>query len=220
MPNTTRYVAFHKSRKRLPIVAVDIGYSSNARSCGIAWTGHKQPICLHFGKAIEKVAELCEKFEQPLLVIEAALSTFHRENGNPDIRGEFEKGRGWYWGPGAVSMIAASRFLLKLAELLPSNSRVLLGEAFLSNKPERTKHQADAAQIVAEFWQCPPQPLERGAEPLTHLISGVPSVRVFGTGAVHANNTLVPTRKGEAPLRAAQRGRWALKEKHHERKAK
>ena len=98
MSSTTRYVAFQKSLKRLPIIAVDIGYSSNKRSCGLAWTGHEEPICLQFGKAIEKVAELCGKFEQPLLVIEAALSIFHRKNGNPDIRGEFEEGRGWYWG--------------------------------------------------------------------------------------------------------------------------
>lgn len=191
MQETATYVAFDKSQVRLPIVAVDIGYSSKARSCGIAWTGHEQPICLHFGKAIEKVAELCREFEQPLLVIEGVLSTFHQKNGNPDIRGEFEKGRGWYWGPGAVSMIAASRFLLKLAELLPSNSRVPLAEAFLSNKPERTAHQADAARIVAEFWMCAPQQVERDAEPLIPIISGVPSIRVFGTDQVHAKNTLV-----------------------------
>lgn len=93
MRSTKPFVAFQQSRKRLPIIAVDIGYSAKAPSCGVAWTGHERPLCFQFGKAIAKVAELCVTFEQPVLVVEAALSTFHRKNGNPDIRGQFELGR-------------------------------------------------------------------------------------------------------------------------------
>jgi hypothetical protein len=40
-----------------------------------------------------------------------------------------------------------------------------------------------------------------------------PSIPIWWFGRAHAmvsNNTLVPTRKGEAPLLAAQHGRWAL----------
>lgn len=179
MRSTKPFVAFQQSLKRLPIIAVDIGYSAKAASCGVAWTGHETPLRLQFGKAIARVAELCVTFERPVLVVEAALSTFHRKNGNPDIRGQFEVGRGWYWGPGAVSVIAAARLLRELASLLPKSKRILLGEAFLSNKSDRTKHEADAAQIVQDFWRCRSEPMEDGAEPLSDLISGVPSVRVF-----------------------------------------
>jgi hypothetical protein len=202
MRSTKPFVAFQSSRRRLPIIAVDIGYSAKVPSCGIAWTGRERPICLQFGKAIGRVAELCVTFEQPVLVIEAALSTFHRQSGNPDIRGRFEVGRGWYWGPGAVSTIAAARFLRELARLLPIGKRILLGEAFLSNKSDRTRHEADAAQIAKDFWRCRSEMLEDGAEPLTDLISGVPSVRVFSAnGSVHVHKRLEPTRSRQ---RAAQ----------------
>ena len=36
-------------------------------------------------------------------------------------------------------------------------------------------------------------------------------MRIAGRSGRLPNNTLVPTRKGEAPLLAAQRGRWAMK---------
>jgi hypothetical protein len=203
MHSTSPFVAFQRSRKQLPIIAVDIGYSARARSCGVAWSGHEIPICLHFGNAVRKVAELCVTFEQPVLVVEAALSTFHRPNGNPDLRGSFEEGRGWYWGPGAVSVIAASRFLQMLAGLLPASKRVFLAEAFLSNKSERTKHAADAAQIVKEFWSRESQPIEGAAEPLSELIVGVPSVRVFSVrSAVHADKRFEPTRSKQRAARA------------------
>ncbi|MGH8503227.1 MAG: hypothetical protein ACREVE_12290 [Gammaproteobacteria bacterium] len=98
MRSTGPFTAFQRSRKRMPIIAVDIGYSAKARSCGIAWSGHESPICLHFGNAVRKVADLYVTLEQPVLVVEAALSTFHQPNDNPDLRGSFEEGRGWYWG--------------------------------------------------------------------------------------------------------------------------
>jgi hypothetical protein len=202
MRSTIPFVAFERSRKQLPIIAVDIGYSAKARSCGIAWSGREAPICPNFGNAVRKVAELCVESKQPVLVVEAALSTFHRPNGNPDLRGSFEVGRGWYWGPGAVSVIAASRFLQMLAGLLPDGKQVFLAEAFLSNKSERTKHTADAGRIVEEFWKCEPQLVENAVEPFSDLIVGVPSVRVFGVRSlVLANKRLEPTRSKQ---RAAQ----------------
>lgn len=173
------FIGLQESEEELPIVAVDIGYSSSARSCGVAWSGQGYASNFKFGDAFRKVADLCNELERPVLVLEAVLSTFHRPDGNPDLRGEFEKGRGWYWGPGAVSAIAASRFLKMLAELLPERRTILLAEAFLSNKPNRTRHADDAAQIVTEFWDCKPEEIEKEAEPISPLITGIPSVRVF-----------------------------------------
>jgi hypothetical protein len=117
--------------------------------------------------------------EEPVLVIEAPLSTFHCKNGNPDLRGEFEKGRGWYWGPGAVALIAAMRFLRMLSEKLPVDRSVLLAEAFLSNKPSKTKHIDDASMIVNKFWLAKSERLRKGVEPAIDLVSGVPCIRVF-----------------------------------------
>lgn len=50
---------------------------------------------------------MVEKFGKLVLVLEAVLSIYYDEHGNPDIRGDFEKGRGWYWGPkaGEISTI-------------------------------------------------------------------------------------------------------------------
>jgi hypothetical protein len=107
MRSTKPFVAFQSSRRRLPIIAVDIGYSAKVPSCGIAWTGRERPVCLQFGKAIGRVAELCVTFEQPVLVIEAALSTFHRQSGNPDIRGRFEVG-----AAGTGALVRYPRLLL------------------------------------------------------------------------------------------------------------
>lgn len=165
-----------------PIIALDIGYSSSKPSCGIAWSGDDKPICCQFGKAIDKVFDLWNQFDHPIVVIEAALSTYHQpRSGNPSLRGEFEKGRGWYWGPGAVSLVAARRFLEEFATRIPLGKTVLLAEAFLSNKDERTAHVDDAEKIVKEFWNVEPCVLAAGAEiePVTSLINGVPSIRVF-----------------------------------------
>ena len=114
-----------------------------------------------------------------MLVLEAALSTFHSPAGNPDLRGEFERGRGWYWGPGAVSLVAAQRFLRVVSSGLPPMLSIPLAEAFLSNKPKRTKHSQDALTILENFWASAPVQLRPGVEPAMGIICGVPSVRVF-----------------------------------------
>jgi hypothetical protein len=176
------FCAFHDAASRHTTIAVDIGYSSKSKSCGLAWDGQKEARCLRFGDCIREVAELCLRFEEPLLVVEAPLSIFHRMDGNPGIRGEFEKGRGWYWGPGAVALVAAMRLLRMLGKQLPADKPVLLAEAFLSNKPNRTSHIDDASRIVDEFWLRNNEPLWEGVEPASDLISEIPCVRVFPTG--------------------------------------
>lgn len=134
---------------------------------------------MHFGEAIEVVAKQLVVLGQPVLVLEAALSIFHNSVGDLDIRGQFEEGRGWYWGPGAVSLVATRRFLEELARKFPAGRRVLVAEAFLSNKRQRTEHGADASAILQRFWHTDPEALRDGVEPALGLIQGVPQVRVF-----------------------------------------
>ena len=99
--------------------------------------------------------------------------------GNPDIRGDFEKGRGWYYGPGVVTLAAALRFLKILRNEVSKDARVILSEAFLSFKNGRTNHSNDAKIIYDQFWKTKPEKIREGTEPILEFISGVPSVRVF-----------------------------------------
>ena len=175
------FVALDSGQHSSPLLVVDIGYSAKAKSCGLAWTGVRAGIQVTFGQAIQVVAEQLARFDEPVLVLEAVLSTFHNSNGNPEIRGAFERGTGWYWGPGAVSLVAARRFLEELAQKFPPQRQLLLAEAFLSNKPRRTGHIADAVAILEGFWSTQPEELRDGVEPTCSLIQGVPPIRVFET---------------------------------------
>jgi len=141
--------------------------------------GIDEPIVLTFGDAIMNVKECINRKKVCILVIEAVLSTFHNPNGNPDIRGDFERGRGWYYGPGVVTLAAALRFLKILRHEISKDARVTISEAFLSFKKERTNHSNDAKIIYDQFWETQPEKIREGTEPILEFISGVPSVRVF-----------------------------------------
>ena len=175
----TPFRAFENGTSHDAIIALDIGYSSKRKSCGVACSGYRKFPPLHFGGAVTEVHKLCVTHKTPLLVIEAPLSTYHRPDGNPDLRGDFEAGRGWYWGPGAVALLAAMRFLQVLGQKLRGDQPVFLAEAFLSNKPDRTEDLDDAAEIASKFRAMKPEVLRVGVEPISGLVSGVPSVRVF-----------------------------------------
>ncbi|MDB2682043.1 hypothetical protein N9Z14_05550 [Opitutales bacterium] len=113
----TRFSAV--SDPALPIIAIDLGYSANSRSCGFAHSGTKETQTLRFGECISSTVELLKQQGRHQLILEAVLSTYHRFDGNPDIRGDFEKGRGWYYGPGVATLAAALRFLHVLDQQLP-----------------------------------------------------------------------------------------------------
>jgi len=76
-------------------------------------------------------------------------------------------------------MIAARRFLEELAKRLTWGSSVLLADAFLSNKPERSSDQADALLIAKNFWTMPVEELRPGLEAIWDGITGIPPVRCF-----------------------------------------
>lgn len=166
-------------RRDYPLVAIDLGYSHNAASCGIMHAGIKKPTTLQFGATIEEVIRLSEQFGTLLLILEAVLSTYHDERGNPDIRGDFERRRGWYYGPGVVTYAAAIRFLRILHQKCTSDSVIYLAEAFLSFKGKSSSHSNDALIIFNSFWDTHSESLKDRTEPILDLIEGIPSVRVF-----------------------------------------
>ena len=174
-----RFVALKEVSRPRTVLAVDLGYSSERRSCGIAVSDDSRSACWTFGDALTEVARILTNVPRTILVLEGVLSTSHCDKGNPRDRGAFEKGRSWYYGPGAVTFLAATRFLAELGKLLPSTQVVDLAEAFLSNKQKRSGHQTDASLIAKRFWSRRPEPLVEGVEPILPIISGVPPVRSF-----------------------------------------
>ena len=161
------------------LIALDLGYSRDKATCGIMYDGLYQPIELTFGNAIRSVTDWIDRNGSCILVIEAVLSTFHDAVGNPDIRGDFEKGRGWYYGPGVATFAAAIRFLGVLHKQIAGNVSVYVAEAFLSFKKARSNHSKNAMVIYNRFWDTDPEEIKDGTEPILEYISGVPSVRVF-----------------------------------------
>ena len=162
-----------------PLIVLDLGYSHDKASCGVMHWGIKEPTTLQFGATIKEVARLVEQIGTCALVLEAVLSTYHDESGNPDIRGDFEKGRGWYYGPGVLTYAAAIRFLRMLQKNCSSDATVYLAEAFLSFKRKPSPHSDDARIIYDSFRETPTESLKDGTEPILPSVRGVPSVRVF-----------------------------------------
>jgi hypothetical protein len=113
------------------------------------------------------------------LVLEAVLSTYHAPSGNPDIRGNFERGRDWYYGAGVLSFASAIRFLDGLNRQLNGRD-LLVAEAFLSNKEIATRHGDDAELIHERFRATVRASLRARVETASPLLQGVPDVRVFG----------------------------------------
>ena len=161
----------------LPIIAIDMGYSANNRSCGFAHSGALATRTLHFGECITATHELITQHGRHQLVLEAVLSTYHRADGNPDIRGDFEKGRGWYYGPGVATFAAALRFLQVLDQQLPKAiSPIPLVEGFLSYKKTRTQHCDDARRLLEEFDTAERFQAREGSEALSDQVAGIPLI--------------------------------------------
>jgi hypothetical protein len=162
------------------LIAIDLGYSTTAKSCGVAWSGHGIAMEYCFGACICAVAGHLRANGPCTLILEAVLSTYHNSEGNPSIRGPFEKGRGWYHGPGVSTYAAALRFLQELDRKLPSNLRpVPLIEGFLSYKPTKTTHSSDAERMLAEFPTAERFFPAAGSEPIINQIEGVPTILRF-----------------------------------------
>ena len=129
--------AFSDAPADCQLVVVDLGYSARKRSCGLFWTGTDRPVELMFGDAVRRTAEAVRQFSKPLLVLEGVLSTYHAPSGNPDVRGTFERGRGWYYGAGVLSFASAFHFLQMLNECLKGRGSTLLRRFFPTKTRQR-----------------------------------------------------------------------------------
>lgn len=123
----------------LTAVAVDMGFSGRALSCGIASRQATENIIssenARFGQCVETVANLLGPHKEAVLIIEAPLSAAFSENGNPQARGDFEskpKPRWWSIGAGAVTALAAQYFLFEIVQRISDSIRVYLIEGFVT----------------------------------------------------------------------------------------
>ena len=101
--------------RRCPLVAVDVGFSSQRPTTGVAYPLQSQNF--KFREAVSVAAEQCQQHDEVALILEAPLSAVFDANGNPQPRGDFErkpKPRGWYCGPGAATALSALFFFENL----------------------------------------------------------------------------------------------------------
>lgn len=169
-----RYIT--KTDVDLPLLGIDLGYSAKTKSCGVARSGSDAVQALCFGECIDHVARLIREYGPHILILEAVLSTYHNPEGNPATRGDFEKGRGWYHGPGVTTFAAALRFLNQLDRQLQSGITLPLVEGFLSYKPVRTTHEDDARRLVDEFAVAERFLPCAGSQPICEIIRGIPEI--------------------------------------------
>lgn len=140
-----------------PLVAVDMGFSSKSKSCGIALSAsdEKPSAAPHrFGTAVETACEFLRRNRGGVLILEAPLSAAFNPKRNPRSRGDFEDGdkpRWWSFGAGAQMALAALYFCRRLDELLPKNLAVHLIEGFVVGD-ESGKH-ADVADRLARAFR-------------------------------------------------------------------
>src|ERR1700676_4521123 len=129
----------------------DIGFSSKAKSCGLA-LGDEEPHPETFENACSWVVKSIRAQRTPLnLLIEAPLSVAFNKYRNPTGR-TFElvgdQHRYWYVGAGCVVMTAAL-YLIRAIHDANINTEVRLFEGFVSFKERKTRsnHGADVHKL-------------------------------------------------------------------------
>lgn len=145
----------------LPIVAIDIGFSSNAKSCGVAWRSRSSEgsVEVRHDVAISEISRLIGDHPETVLIVEAPLSMAFRSN-RPTRRGDFEqkvidgrkKCRDWYVGAGANVFLGAFNLLMRLhRNLNPKSNTLHLIEGFVSfeNPSLKRAHKRVAEDLIA-----------------------------------------------------------------------
>lgn len=143
-------------------IFVDIGFSRDSRSCGIA-VGDSEPQCLRFGELGPCVAEELGKGPGPMnLLIEAPLSVAFNEQGCPTGRKIEKRGssqRYWYLQAGAATSLAATYFLRGLHDAISARNqhphrtiRLFEGFASFKRKGEVSSHSADIVKLRSIVW--------------------------------------------------------------------
>ena len=138
-------------------VFVDIGFSKNSKSCGIA-IGDSEPRSILYGDlGREMVCELNKGCSPLNLLIEAPLSVAFNANGSPTGRKIEKRGREtryWYVGAGAATLLAAMHLLRRLHDSMDPEREVRLFEGFASfkSKGAHSSHAADVSKLRCVAW--------------------------------------------------------------------
>jgi hypothetical protein len=132
-------------------VFLDLGFSNNARSCGLL-IGDESPRCLRFADAKREVLSHVFSAQRPVhIVLEAPLSVCFDQRGNPKGRAvdtEGKQARYWYFGAACAVMVAAMYLVRPIVEgNLPVAVRLF--EGFVSHKKAgtRSNHQRDVCLL-------------------------------------------------------------------------
>ena len=153
--------------RQLPVMAVDLGFSGEALSCGVAATHDAQtvrPPAQRFGECVSTVIDFVREHGEIVLVVEAPLSATFDAHGNPAPRGDFERSpraRWWSLGAGAAMALAAQHFLSAIHEAA-SDRTVHLAEGFVVGA-DSGDHGRVATDLLMTFvglndgsWHVPP----------------------------------------------------------------
>ena len=137
-------------------VFVDIGFSQNSKSCGIA-IGDSEPRAILYGDLGPLIAHELNKGSSPLnLLIEAPLSVAFNANGNPTGRKIEKRGgdtRYWYVGAGAATLLATTHLLRRLYDMHPAREiRLFEGFASFKSKGSPSSHEADVSKLRRVAW--------------------------------------------------------------------
>ena len=137
-------------------VFVDIGFSQDSKSCGIA-IGDSAPHAIHYGDLGPQIAHEVSNGSCPMnLLIEAPLSIAFNAKGCPTGR-KIERRDGstryWYVGAGAATLLAAMHLLRQLHDMHPAREiRLFEGFASFKSKEEASSHAADVSKLRSVAW--------------------------------------------------------------------
>ncbi len=113
---------------------VDIGYSSNSKSCGIYTSEHDESgEDIYYGKLSTKIEEFCKNKQEVGLIIEAPLSISFK-NKNPKGRIPEKVGsltRYWYYGAAATVSLATLELLSNIKNI---DTQIYLFEGMVTFK--------------------------------------------------------------------------------------
>ena len=148
------------ARRKDPVVAVDLGFSTSAASCGVAAPAAPGGLNHHFGRAVTAASNGLTGARQGVLILEAPLSARFGSTGRPCSRGTFEDAppgapqstRYWSEAPGVGVAYAAVFFLRKLLDALSTDSvDIELVEGFVSRGAVGGAHSHVAATLRSAF---------------------------------------------------------------------
>ncbi len=138
---------------KLPVIAVDMGFSGKTASCGYAFraaaNGSVESENKKFHDCLSAVVTQFQNMGEAVLILEAPLSSAFDRLGNPQPRGDFErypKPRWWSLGPGASMSLAAMHFLKRFVEAVPELTKCHLIEGFVVGAD--SGHDADVAEAL------------------------------------------------------------------------